>query len=77
MYISAIITCLINIAEICYIGPRRIVNAFTCCVSTKDLSPKFDEKSQSDKTDDSLGTFYVGTVHKIIYLLFFLLETYV
>lgn len=45
MYIVACITCLINVAELCYIGPRRILNAFTCCVSTKDLKPGFDEKS--------------------------------
>ena len=30
MYIAAAITALLNLAEIVYIGPRRILNAFTC-----------------------------------------------
>jgi len=57
MYISAIITCLINVAEMCYIGPRRIFNAFACCVRTKDLNPGFEEESESNKTDESIGTW--------------------
>ena len=55
MYIAASITCLINVAEICYIGPRRIFNAFTCCVSTSDLSPGFEEKTISEHNSESLG----------------------
>lgn len=37
MYIAAAITALLNICEIIYIGPRRILNAFTCVKATSDM----------------------------------------
>ena len=38
MYIAAAITALLNLAEIVYIGPRRILNAFTC---VKGMIPSY------------------------------------
>ena len=34
MYIAAGVTALLNLAEIVYIGPRKIIHAFTCVKGT-------------------------------------------
>ena len=68
MYIAAIITCLINLAELFYIGPRRIVRAFTCCIRSKDLKSGFDQPTPTKSTD--------GNIFLYVWHWLFILETY-
>jgi len=49
MYIAAAITALLNLAEIVYIGPRRILNAFTCVKATSDMmTPAWGNQSRGN-----------------------------